>query len=36
LGANASPVVGMITSFLDTNNDGDITDDLFNLAKKFF
>jgi len=36
LGNNASPVVGMVTSFLDTNNDGDITDDLFNLAKKFF
>lgn len=36
LGADASPVVGMISSFLDTDNDGDITDDLFNMAKKFF
>jgi len=36
LGADASPVVGMITAFLDTNNDGDITDDLFNMARKFF
>lgn len=36
LGIDASPVVGMITLFLDTNNDGDITDDLFNMAKKFF
>ncbi len=36
LGANASPVVGMVTSFLDADNDGDVTDDLLNLAKKFF
>jgi len=36
LGADASPVVGMITSFLDADNDGDITDDLLNMAKKFF
>ncbi len=36
LGSNSSPVVGMITSFLDSNNDGDVTDDLLNLAKKFF
>lgn len=36
MGADASPVLGMITSFLDTDNDGDIADDLFNMAKKFF
>jgi len=36
LGGNASPIVGMVTSFLDANNDGDVTDDLLNLAKKFF
>jgi len=36
LGADAAPVVGMITSFLDTDKDGDITDDLLNMAKKFF
>lgn len=35
-GANASPVVGLITSFLDADKDGDITDDLFNIARKFF
>ena len=34
-GADASPVVGMITSFLDAGNDGSITDDLLNMAKKF-
>jgi len=34
-GADASPVVGMITSFLDADNDGSITDDLLNMAKKF-
>jgi len=36
LGGNASPIVDMVTSFLDANNDGDVTDDLLNLAKKFF
>ncbi len=36
LGDNASPVIGMVTSFLDANNDGNVTDDLLNLAKKFF
>ena len=35
LGANASPVIGLITSFLDTDKDGDISDDLLNMAKKF-
>lgn len=34
-GASASPVMGMITSFLDADNDGNITDDLLNMAKKF-
>ena len=34
-GADASPVIGMITSFLDADNDGSITDDLLNMAKKF-
>lgn len=35
-GGDSSPVVGMISSFLDADNDGDVTDDLLNLAKKFF
>ncbi len=36
LGADSSAVTGLISSFLDADNDGDITDDLFNMAKKFF
>jgi hypothetical protein len=32
----ASPMGNWITSFLDADKDGDITDDLLNLAKKFF
>ncbi len=36
LGGDSSPVIGMITSFLDSDNDDNITDDLFNIAKKFF
>lgn len=36
LGAGSSPITSMITSFLDADNDGDITDDLLNMAKKFF
>ncbi len=35
-GSEASPVVDMLTSFLDADNDGDVADDLLNLAKKFF
>jgi len=31
-----SPTGNWITSFLDADKDGDITDDLLNLAKKFF
>ncbi|AEF99837.1 DUF937 domain-containing protein [Methylomonas methanica] len=32
-----SPDLGnLLVSFLDTNNDGNITDDLFNIAKKLF
>ncbi len=36
LGGNSSMVSNLVTSFLDSDNDGDITDDLLNLAKKFF
>ncbi|MGJ0490870.1 MULTISPECIES: DUF937 domain-containing protein [Methylobacter] len=32
----ASPSGNWLTSFLDADKDGDITDDLLNLAKKFF
>ncbi len=35
-GSESSPVVDMLTSFLDADNDGDVADDLLNLAKKFF
>ncbi len=35
-GMDSSPIAGLITSFLDADNDGDVTDDLLNLAKKFF
>jgi hypothetical protein len=34
--ADDSSIGNMITSFLDADKDGDITDDLLNLAKKFF
>jgi hypothetical protein len=36
LSGDTSPVASLLTSFLDTDNDGDISDDLINLAKKFF
>lgn len=36
LGGDSSPAVDLISSFLDSDNDGDVTDDLLNLAKKFF
>jgi len=36
MGGESSTAVNMISSFLDADNDGDITDDLLNLAKKFF
>ena len=36
LGGDTSSATQLISSFLDTNKDGDVTDDLFNLAKKFF
>lgn len=35
-GAATSTATSLITSFLDADNDGDITDDLLNIAKKFF
>ncbi len=35
-GSGASQATQLISSFLDADNDGDVTDDLFNLAKKFF
>ncbi len=35
-GGDSSPVGSLISSFLDADNDGDISDDLLNLAKKFF
>jgi hypothetical protein len=34
--SGANPAGNWITSFLDADKDGDITDDLLNLAKKFF
>lgn len=34
--ANNSDFGNLLVSFLDSNNDGNITDDLFNIAKKFF
>jgi hypothetical protein len=34
--SGVSPAGNWITSFLDADKDGDITDDLLNLAKKFF
>ncbi len=37
LGGNgSSQATQLISSFLDADNDGDVTDDLLNLAKKFF
>lgn len=36
LGGDSSSVGNLISSFLDADDDGDITDDLLNLAKKFF
>ncbi|MCF6251651.1 MAG: DUF937 domain-containing protein [Methylococcaceae bacterium] len=36
LGGDSSPVSSLITSFLDADGDGDVTDDLLNMAKKFF
>jgi hypothetical protein len=34
--AASSDISAMLVSFLDSDNDGDISDDLINLAKKFF
>ncbi len=36
LGGDTSSVSNLLTSFLDADNDGDVTDDLLNMAKKFF
>lgn len=36
MGGDTSSVTGLISSFLDADNDGDVTDDLLNMAKKFF
>jgi len=36
LGGDTSPATDLISSFLDADNDGDVTDDILNLAKKFF
>jgi len=36
LGEGSGSAVDMIGSFLDTDKDGDVADDLLNLAKKFF
>ena len=36
LGAGSSAGGGMLTSFLDKDNDGSIVDDLLGMAKKFF
>lgn len=35
-GGDSSSAMGLVSSFLDADNDGDITDDLLKLAKKFF
>lgn len=35
-GSNGGGVQDMLTSFLDSNNDGSAVDDVLNLAKKFF
>ncbi len=35
-GGDSSSATDLISSFLDADNDGDITDDLLNIAKKFF
>jgi len=36
LGGDNSAVSSLVTSFLDADGDGDVTDDLLNMAKKFF
>ncbi len=36
LGDNSSPIIDMMSSFLDSDKESDITDDLLNLAKRFF
>jgi hypothetical protein len=35
-GVDSSGVSGMLSQFLDADNDGSVTDDLLNMAKKFF
>ncbi|MFK5950357.1 MAG: DUF937 domain-containing protein, partial [Methylococcales bacterium] len=35
-GSGSGQAMQLISSFLDADNDGNVTDDLFNLAKKFF
>jgi hypothetical protein len=35
-GTPSSDPLGMLAGFLDSDKDGDSTDDLLNLAKKFF
>ena len=35
-GQNTSSKLGLLGSFLDTDNDGDVMDDVLKLAKKFF
>lgn len=34
--ADTSGISGMLTKFLDADNDGSVSDDLLNMAKKFF
>jgi hypothetical protein len=34
--ASSSGLAGMMSSFLDSDNDGNVADDLLNMAKKFF
>lgn len=36
LGGGNSDLSNLVTSFLDTNKDGNVSDDLLNIAKKFF
>ncbi len=35
-GQSTSPLVGMLSSFLDADKDGSVIDDLLGIAKKFF
>jgi len=34
--SGSGDLTDMLVSFLDSDNDGDVSDDLINLAKKFF